>query len=122
MIAPEIFNRAAVTTGQAILTPAKGMESSVISSPTGRGNSARQSPPGSWGWRPNRPVKSLVDCIHLLVNTAGRDGNLLLNIGPKADGEIEPLQVARLKEIGDWLGKYGQSIYATRGRSLQTCR
>jgi alpha-L-fucosidase len=71
--------------------------------------------PGSWGWRPNRPVKSLVDCIHLLVNTAGRDGNLLLNIGPKADGEIEPLQVARLKEIGDWLGKYGQSIYATRG-------
>ena len=46
---------------------------------------------------------------------SGRDGNLLLNVGPRPDGQIDPPQVQRLKEIGEWLGKYGESIYATRG-------
>jgi alpha-L-fucosidase len=45
----------------------------------------------------------------------GRDGNLLLNVGPRPDGRIDQPQVERLREIGNWLGKYGQSIYATRG-------
>ena len=46
---------------------------------------------------------------------AGGDGNMLLNIGPEPTGAIEDGQVERLKEIGAWLAKYGQSIYATRG-------
>ncbi|KQV90227.1 hypothetical protein ASD15_23170 [Massilia sp. Root351] len=46
---------------------------------------------------------------------AGRDGNLLLNVGPRADGRIDPPQVQRLREIGAWLGKHGESIYETRG-------
>jgi alpha-L-fucosidase len=70
---------------------------------------------GSWGYSPHSKVKPLADCIRLLVSTVGRDGNLLLNVGPRPDGQIEPDQVARLHEIGDSLGKYGQSIYATRG-------
>ena len=70
---------------------------------------------GSWGYRPHAKVKPLDDCIRLLVGAVGRDGNLLLNVGPKPDGQIEPDQVARLHGIGDWLGKYGQSIYSTRG-------
>jgi alpha-L-fucosidase len=70
---------------------------------------------GSWGYRPNSKVKPLDDCIRLLVAAVGRDGNLLLNVGPRPDGQIEPDQVARLAEIGDWLRKYGQSIYGTRG-------
>ena len=50
-----------------------------------------------------------------MVNTVGGDGNLLLNVGPMPDGRIEQRQVDRLKEIGAWLGQFGESIYATRG-------
>ncbi len=70
---------------------------------------------GAWGWQPEAKVKSLETCIQLLVGAAGRDGNLLLNVGPRPDGEIEPAQVERLKEIGAWLAKNGETIYGTRG-------
>jgi alpha-L-fucosidase len=68
-----------------------------------------------WSWTPNDPVKSLKECVQTLVKVVGGDGNLLLNIGPMPDGRFEPLQVQRLHEIGRWLAKYGESIYATRG-------
>ena len=68
-----------------------------------------------WAWKPNDTIKSLKKCIDILVRCAGGDGNLLLNVGPMPTGEIEPSQVARLKEMGAWLGKYGRSIYGTRG-------
>lgn len=70
---------------------------------------------GAWGYQPNKSPKPLKDCIQLLAKVAGRDGNLLINVGPRPDGQIDPPQVQRLKEIGEWLGKYGESIYATRG-------
>ena len=70
---------------------------------------------GSWGYRPNSKVKPLKDIIRLLVSVVGRDGNLLLNVGPRPDGQIEQDQIDRLREVGDWLKQYGQSIYATRG-------
>jgi alpha-L-fucosidase len=60
-------------------------------------------------------MKSLKQCIDTLVRIVGGDGNLLFNVGPMPDGRIEPRQVLRLKEMGNWLEKYGQSIYATRG-------
>jgi len=68
-----------------------------------------------WSWKPNDQIKSLKECIYTLVQCAGGDGNLLLNIGPRPDGSIEPNQVVRLKEIGSWLKKRGASIYGTRG-------
>jgi alpha-L-fucosidase len=70
---------------------------------------------GAWGYQKTAKVKTLAQCIQLLANTAGRDGNLLLNVGPRPDGQIDPPQVERLREIGQWLGKYGESIYGTRG-------
>lgn len=72
---------------------------------------------GAWGWTPYAKdhIMTLDSCIRLLVSVVCQDGNLLLNVGPKADGEIEPAQVQRLKEIGDFLSKYGESIYDTRG-------
>jgi alpha-L-fucosidase len=70
---------------------------------------------GAWGYQPNAKVKPLNDVIRLLVAAVGRDGNLLLNVGPRPDGQIEPEQAERLREVGDWLKRYGQSIYATRG-------
>jgi alpha-L-fucosidase len=68
-----------------------------------------------WSWKPNDVIKSLKQCIDILVRCAGGDGNLLLNVGPMPTGEIEPRQVERLKQIGMWLERYGESIYGTRG-------
>ena len=68
-----------------------------------------------WAWKPGDRMKSLETCIRTLVTCAGGDGNLLLNVGPMPTGEIEARQAARLREIGAWLEKYGESVYDTRG-------
>ena len=68
-----------------------------------------------WSWKPNDEMKSLKECLRTLIMCAGGDGNLLFNVGPMPDGEIEPRQVGRLKEMGQWLANHGESIYATRG-------
>jgi alpha-L-fucosidase len=68
-----------------------------------------------WAWKPDDKVKTLEQCLHTLIRTAGGDGNLLFNVGPMPDGRIEPLQADRLKEMGQWLEKYGYTIYGTRG-------
>jgi len=68
-----------------------------------------------WSWRPNDPIKPLDHCLRVLVSTVGGDGNLLFNVGPRADGAIEPDQVTRLKEMGAWLTQNGEAIYGTRG-------
>jgi len=68
-----------------------------------------------WAWRPKDNLKSLQECIATLVRCSGGDGNLLLNVGPMPNGRIEPRQADRLKEIGDWLTRFGQTIYGTRG-------
>ena len=68
-----------------------------------------------WAWKPNDTIKSLQQCLHTLVRVVGGNGNLLFNVGPMPDGRIEPRQVERLREMGDWLRHYGESIYATRG-------
>lgn len=72
----------------------------------------------TWGWTPDSTMLTLRQCIHLLVTVVVRGGNLLLNVGPRPDGTIEPDQVERLKEIGEWLDTYGESIYETKGGPL----
>jgi alpha-L-fucosidase len=68
-----------------------------------------------WSWKPDDKIKSSGECIRILAQCATGDGNLLLNVGPMPTGEIEPRQVAVLREVGIWLKKYGESIYGTRG-------
>ncbi|MGC8744441.1 MAG: alpha-L-fucosidase [Verrucomicrobiia bacterium] len=68
-----------------------------------------------WAWKPNDRLKSLKECVQTLVRCAGGDGNLLLNIGPMPDGSIEDRQIDRLLQIGEWIKKYGNTIYKTRG-------
>ena len=53
------------------------------------------------------------DLIRLLVDIVSRGGNLLLNVGPKADGTIPDIMADRLREIGTWLEKNGEAIYET---------
>jgi len=70
----------------------------------------------AWAWGGSKDgVKSLAVCLRMLIGGAGGDGNVLLNVGPRPDGKIDPEQAARLKEVGDWLAHFGESIYGTRG-------
>ena len=52
--------------------------------------------------------------IRYLVRAVARNGNLLLDVGPDANGELDPQAVKILKEIGTWLQVNGEAIYATR--------
>lgn len=53
------------------------------------------------------------ELIHLLVDIVSKNGNLLLDVGPEADGTIPPVQMSRLLALGAWLKQNGEAIYAT---------
>jgi alpha-L-fucosidase len=57
----------------------------------------------------------LPQAISLLVRCAGGGGNLALGVGPKGDGSFLPDHAKRLREMGDWLRQYGESVYGTQG-------
>jgi alpha-L-fucosidase len=70
---------------------------------------------GAWGFNiTDRDWKSVRQLVHTLVRAAGSGTNLLLNIGPRPDGTIQPEAVERLQALGRWLDSYGRSIYGTR--------
>jgi alpha-L-fucosidase len=70
----------------------------------------------SWGFNiGDSNYKSVAEIERRLVRAAGNNSNLLLNIGPYPNGEIDPQFVGRLQAVGEWLSKYGDSIYGTRG-------
>ncbi|MGC8742619.1 MAG: alpha-L-fucosidase [Verrucomicrobiia bacterium] len=78
---------------------------------------------GQWAWGGfNDGVKSFETCLKMLINCAGGDGNLLLNIGPMPNGEIDYEQANLLRKIGEWLSSYGESIYGTRGGPFKPWR
>ncbi len=54
------------------------------------------------------------ELIHLLADIVSKNGNLLLNAGPMANGTIPELQASRLRTLGSWLHKNGETIYGTR--------
>jgi alpha-L-fucosidase len=71
---------------------------------------------GSWGYNlTDRGHKSVDDLILYIVNAAGRNANFLLNVGPMPTGEIQPEHQARLRAIGEWMDRYGEAVYGTRG-------
>ena len=53
------------------------------------------------------------ELIHLLVDIVSKNGNLLLDVGPEADGTIPPVQMSRLQALGEWLKLNGEAIYGT---------
>ena len=72
-------------------------------------------PGGGWSYRKDGNVKPFAECIRNLVGCATGDGNLLLDVGPDASGEIPADQANRLAELGQWIRKYGFTIYGTAG-------
>lgn len=70
---------------------------------------------GSWGFNlKDRKHKSEKELIHYLIKAAGFDCNLLLNVGPMPNGEIQPTHVQSLAKIGEWLNTNGETIYGTK--------
>ena len=70
----------------------------------------------SYGYNRNEgfdDYKSSHDLILMLVDVVSRGGNLLLDIGPTADGRIPVIMQQRLIDIGDWLATNGEAIYTT---------
>ncbi len=59
-------------------------------------------------------IISAPELIHLLIDVVSKNGNLLLNIGPRADGTIPDIQATRLRELGAWLSVCGEAIFDTR--------
>jgi alpha-L-fucosidase len=68
-----------------------------------------------WQYKPtNESYKSGGELIRLLIETRAKGGNLLLNVGPKPDGELPIEQEGRLREIALWMWVNGEAIYAVR--------
>ena len=63
---------------------------------------------------PDHRKKSIREVIHEIVEVISRNGNFLINIGPRSDGTIPEWQVDRLRAMGDWLKVNGDAIYGSR--------
>ncbi|MEM2443621.1 MAG: alpha-L-fucosidase, partial [Candidatus Bathyarchaeia archaeon] len=65
-----------------------------------------------WGYHAgDRHLKSTLEIVRLLVRCVAGNGNLLLNVGPRADGSIPEAYKRRLRAVGEWLKRNGESIY-----------
>ena len=76
---------------------------------------------GMWGYKiTDQNYKSTKTLIHYLVKAAGKNANLLMNIGPQPNGELPSVAVERLKGVGEWMSKYGETIYGTTAGNVMS--
>ncbi len=70
----------------------------------------------SWGYQPNdRNFKSTGQIIRIFSDCLSKGGNMLLDIGPRADGTIPEEEVSVLEGLGEWTKKHREAIYGTIG-------
>lgn len=75
---------------------------------------------GMWGYKiADQNYKSPRTLIHYLVKTAGLGANLLLNIGPQPSGELPAAAVERLTAMGEWMDRYGETVYGTTSTGIE---
>ena len=69
-----------------------------------------------WGYNMrDKNFKSTTDLLRKLSDIVSKNGNFLLNIGPKPDGTFPEESIQRLSEIGDWMDVNGEAIHGTVG-------
>jgi alpha-L-fucosidase len=68
----------------------------------------------SWSYRTGMSFYSDTGVLHYFIDRVSKNGNLLLNFGPMADGTIPSQVKTIMASLGNWLGKYGEAIYCTR--------
>jgi alpha-L-fucosidase len=74
---------------------------------------------GAWGYTPGQRLVPLDQLKRLFVDAVVRNGNMLVNVGPDADGIIPAGQVKLLADFGQWTGRYGESLFDTRPGPFQ---
>jgi alpha-L-fucosidase len=72
---------------------------------------------GAWGYVPSPDWVSVRQILEMLRTAAAGGGNLLLNIGPKADGSVAPEAVERLRAVGRWIARHGEALYGRVDRT-----
>ena len=71
----------------------------------------------SWGYNiTDHHFKTTRQLVHLLVHAASRNANLLLNVGPMPNGQLQAAFRDTLRAVGEWMQQYGRSVYGTRGK------
>ena len=74
---------------------------------------------GMWGYKVvDQNYKSVETLIRYLVSAAGKGANLLLNVGPQPNGELPAVAVERMKAMGEWLAKNGETVYGTEAGDI----
>ncbi len=68
----------------------------------------------SWGYTADMKIRPAKNIVHSLIRAVSKNGQMLLNLSPKADGTIPGNQQHEVLRVGRWLWTYGESIYGTR--------
>lgn len=71
-----------------------------------------------WGYHSGERFKTEEEMLDLLCDCASRGGNLLLNVGPEADGKLPQEFLKKASKIGEWLALYGEAIYGNDGGDM----
>ncbi len=89
-------------------------EQTIRAAPAGQSWEACLTLNENWGFHAgDHNWKSAKQVVRMLCETASKDGNLLLNVGPRSDGTIPEPSARILREAGDWLRRNGEGIYGT---------